>query len=292
MKIGEKIKKLRIDKSMTQSELAGNFITRNMLSLIESGSAQPSLPTVEYLASRLNVPLGILVSDDNGEYFYRRMNEIENIKRTFKNKNYRISLSLCQNLKENTLDDELGLIMSECYLGIAKEEFCDGHLRSSCEMFDKAVESTQYTCYNTLHIKSEALVYYTYMHEISPTLYCENIEGLKAPVGASFQDDFCKYTILINSKATSSEESFSNNLYNLLFNIKINIREKQFETAMHDILDILHGSENVPTPLMYDMFCELEVCCRETRDFEGAYKYSSTKVVMLEKLLSEEYVDD
>ena len=42
-KIGEKIKALRISKRMTQSELAGDQITRNMLSLIENGSALPSL---------------------------------------------------------------------------------------------------------------------------------------------------------------------------------------------------------------------------------------------------------
>ena len=36
MKLGEKIKKLRTSKLMTQSELAGDMITRNMLSQIEN----------------------------------------------------------------------------------------------------------------------------------------------------------------------------------------------------------------------------------------------------------------
>ena len=50
MEIGEKIKKIRTAKLMTQSELAGTEITRNMLSQIENGSAQPSMATVLYIA--------------------------------------------------------------------------------------------------------------------------------------------------------------------------------------------------------------------------------------------------
>ncbi|MBQ8005809.1 MAG: helix-turn-helix transcriptional regulator, partial [Clostridia bacterium] len=60
MNIGEKIKNLRTSKLMTQKELAGEEITRNMLSQIENGSASPSLQTLRYLAARLGVPVGYL----------------------------------------------------------------------------------------------------------------------------------------------------------------------------------------------------------------------------------------
>ena len=39
---------------------------------------------------------------------------------------------------------------------------------------------------------------------------------------------------------------------------------------------------------MYDAFRELEQCCRENGDFKGAYEYSNAKVLMLERLLSDE----
>ena len=60
MNIGEKIKKLRTDKMMTQSELVGGEITRNMLSCIENGAANPSMDTVSYIARRLNVSVAYL----------------------------------------------------------------------------------------------------------------------------------------------------------------------------------------------------------------------------------------
>ena len=57
MDLGSKIKQLRIDKMMTQKELAGNEITRNMLSQIENGSARPSMDTLRYLAGQLGKPV-------------------------------------------------------------------------------------------------------------------------------------------------------------------------------------------------------------------------------------------
>ena len=62
MEIGEKIKMLRTAKLMTQKELAGSEITRNMLSRIENGAAQPSLDTLRYIAKKLNVSAGFLLA--------------------------------------------------------------------------------------------------------------------------------------------------------------------------------------------------------------------------------------
>ena len=63
MQIGEKIKKLRTAKLMTQSELVGGEITRNMLSRIENGAAQPSMATVKYIAERLTKLITKAVND-------------------------------------------------------------------------------------------------------------------------------------------------------------------------------------------------------------------------------------
>ena len=61
--IGEKIRKFRKMRGMTQAELAGESITRNMLSLIENGGASPSLQTIEYLADRLGIsPASFFIS--------------------------------------------------------------------------------------------------------------------------------------------------------------------------------------------------------------------------------------
>ena len=63
VELGKRIKEARIARKMTQSELVGDFITRNMLSRIESGNACPSVKTLEYLANRLELPPGSLMDN-------------------------------------------------------------------------------------------------------------------------------------------------------------------------------------------------------------------------------------
>lgn len=46
MNLGEKLKQLRRLRGVTQKELAGNFLTRNMLSQIERGVAMPDRKSV------------------------------------------------------------------------------------------------------------------------------------------------------------------------------------------------------------------------------------------------------
>ena len=296
MKIGEKIKKLRNEKSMTQSELAGKFITRNMLSLIESGSAQPSLPTIIYLAKRLNVPAGILVADDNDEYFYRRMTLIGNIRKAYSAGNYRICLEMCDSAGGDVHDDEIELISAECLLEVAKEEFFEGNLKLASKYFDSACEHASSTIYNTLHIESESAVYCIYMRDaISPTIYSECAESTISSCIA-MENSFCRYAIsiksLLDEKEKEAEEYISSlsedDIYAQHIRAKINMRNSNCGEGKQIMLSILNSTQNLPSPMIYDIFKDLEICCRETGDFKGAYEYASSKVGLLQRLLDEE----
>ncbi len=65
--LGQRIKEARLAKKMTQNEVVGSFITRNMLSQIESGNAVPSMKTLTYLAKVLDIPPSSLLSDLSGD---------------------------------------------------------------------------------------------------------------------------------------------------------------------------------------------------------------------------------
>ena len=65
--LGQLIKEARLAKKMTQSEVVGNFITRNMLSQIESGTAIPSVKTLQYLSERLDISIQMLSADDQAK---------------------------------------------------------------------------------------------------------------------------------------------------------------------------------------------------------------------------------
>ena len=67
MELGEKIRSARLEAGLSQRQLCGEEITRNMLSLIENGSAKPSMKTLRYLAGRLDKSLSWFLEEDAEE---------------------------------------------------------------------------------------------------------------------------------------------------------------------------------------------------------------------------------
>ena len=67
MTLGQKLKKARLDRGLTQSQVVGDRITRNMLSQLENDLASPSVGTLEYLASVLGVQAAWLLADEKEE---------------------------------------------------------------------------------------------------------------------------------------------------------------------------------------------------------------------------------
>ncbi|PEQ59055.1 transcriptional regulator [Bacillus cereus] len=65
--LGEKIKTLRKEKKLTQTELVGSELTKSMLSQIENGKATPSMKTLQYIAEKLECEMSFLLEEDEGE---------------------------------------------------------------------------------------------------------------------------------------------------------------------------------------------------------------------------------
>ena len=63
MALGSKIKAARMAAGLSQRQLCGEHITRNMLSQIENGSAHPSMKTLGYLAERLEKPVSYFLDE-------------------------------------------------------------------------------------------------------------------------------------------------------------------------------------------------------------------------------------
>lgn len=63
MDIGGKLRQARLEAGLSQRQLCGDIITRNMLSLIENGSARPSMDTLGYLAERLGKPISYFLEE-------------------------------------------------------------------------------------------------------------------------------------------------------------------------------------------------------------------------------------
>src|SRR4051794_7464652 len=95
--LGNKIKTLRKALGMTQSELAGNRLTKGMLSQIENSKSTPSMSTLEYLAQQLGCEPSELLNEK--EDYLPLLNEIKNDK---KQENYSVIYDkLSQVVSEN-----------------------------------------------------------------------------------------------------------------------------------------------------------------------------------------------
>ena len=64
MELGKRLKEARLAQGLSQRQLCGDEITRNMLSQIENGSAKPSMDTLRYLAGRLGKPVSYFLEEE------------------------------------------------------------------------------------------------------------------------------------------------------------------------------------------------------------------------------------
>ena len=295
MNIGKKIKEIRTNKLMTQSDIAGTQISRNMLSLIENGKADPSLTTVLYVAQRLNVPAGLLLCDEEEELVYKKMDAVPNIKRAYAAGEWRMCEELCRDFYEGSPrrdDDELNLILAECHVGLAKENLWLGRLHAVASHLDQALEFASQTIYRTEHISAVTSIYFRYIGSIASSLYSD----VELPSGGeriAAGDEFCRYVLALEAAAIGhfsfvkdyleGEESGalkSHVMANMLF------KQSEFSDAYTVLIGILKDSPAIPQTVLYKVFEDLEDCCKELNDYKGAYEYAHDKVALFERLLS------
>lgn len=65
MELGEKLRQARLKAGLSQRQLCGGEITRNMLSQIEHGASTPSVSTLCFLARRLGLPVSYFLEEDS-----------------------------------------------------------------------------------------------------------------------------------------------------------------------------------------------------------------------------------
>ena len=155
--LGKKIKALRKANGLTQSDLAGNKFTRNMLSSIENGVASPSLDTLEYIAEGLGVSVSYLVSEDDDLSFYRKKEKMEKVYRAYEAKNFNACINLIRSIGGD--DSELNYIYAYCQLELGKQNVAKGALITALKNLKTAAEYCEKTKIDTVHLKAQIPMY-------------------------------------------------------------------------------------------------------------------------------------
>ncbi len=276
MTIGEKIKKARSELRLTQAELVGNKITRNMLSAIESGKASPSLETLEYLASTLELPLPYLLSSDDDLLFYRKKERISAIRNALDEKNYTVCINLI--LKLDGLDDELAYILSVCYFNLGVSSLKYGALDSAVKYLDLCLIYCNKTIYDTSLFTTVLPMYSAIAKNVNAPLL--EFEDKKYYIGLTNTTDleFYKYLIL------DFDYSFTKFEFATHMRAKQCIKERKYSDAVSLLLEIeaRRNEFEYNAYLFYGVYTDLDTCYKQLFDFESAYRYASKRISLLE----------
>ena len=153
--LGRRIKEARLAKKLTQAEVVGDFITRNMLSQIESGSALPSVKTLQYLSKVLEVPMSQLMPEDeppaDGAADYL------SVRSCFVRGEYS---EVIAHQDIAGFSDELSALRASAYLRLAGE-YTDSEITSlqqAAEYAKKAAQLSGEGIYANPSVRSEALL--------------------------------------------------------------------------------------------------------------------------------------
>ena len=203
MTLGQKLKQTRLARGMTQSQVVGDRITRNMLSQIENDLASPSVGTLEYLASVLNVRLSWLLADEQEE---AEAGRTQRLRELLKSGEYAACLELAP---EHAPDDEQALA-----LAMAAAQCAQRALES--ERFDTARHLAQRgLAWNNGSLYASAALMLHLRDKLGgkgnfPRFGVWLLQDFGAPIGQKRhrQRTFCVEIVLVHTRRASVDDGF------------------------------------------------------------------------------------
>ena len=155
--IGEKIREMRLKAGLTQTALAEDFITRNMLSCIENGTALPSLPTLLYIAGKLGVSPAYFLSGEEESSLYRKLAVMPTIRDAYRLGKYEDALRMC---REFTTDDaEITEMIFCCLMKLADKARAEHHLVVAADYYRELLGLPDESLYFTDKYRADASFY-------------------------------------------------------------------------------------------------------------------------------------
>ncbi len=268
MTLGERIRQVRRQKGLSQSALAGEAITRNMLSLIESGRAQPSVPTLLYLAERLGVPAGTLLEDAQGDDAVRA--EAETACRAGDD-----AACLACVLREKRAGEELRALGAMAAVRLARQALLDAQPARAASLLEQARTLGAGSLYwDASQAQVPAALASLYAgREVQPPQEDPLLPVLRARL-ALHQGD----------AARAAAEPVSQPFEAALIAGLALVQQGRTQEALAK----LQYAEQLLPPAaepsrMRELFAALETCCQKLEDYQGAYRYASRQLKLAEK---------
>ena len=279
MTLGERLKKARLAKGLSQTQLAGDRITRNMLSQIESGTASPSVKTLEYLAQQLGVSTGWLLTGEDGS-------RLQTAKRKLRDGDLDGALEACRTAGAS--GDEGQLLLALIHGRMARRAIQQGSYSEAAVQARASLGANEKTLYASRDLELGMLWILT---------RC-GLEGVTdtEQAGSDFR---AKYNAagwearnhLLQARMHLTQQNLQaadreiwtitalpedQRADYLLLRGRLAASQDKYGAA----LSFLHQAEEAAgerRALLGEIWEQLEICCRELEDFRGAYEYAAKR---------------
>ncbi len=283
--LGQKIKALRLARGMTQAALSGDTITRNMLSQIENGVAQPSVSTIMELAEKLDTPVEYFFSENGKLDDFKKLGAIAKIKKYYAAGDYAKCLNRLDAL--GVSDDETEYLYAKSSFAKGCEAYRLGALRSAVSYFEAALSHGACSIYVDEELCTMARAYMDIMGYIASKDKPLSEEAYVSERCVDQLDD-----ILYIHAIADEEKDVVFGKQNSLYAEHLALRkmmtlsgEEQTERTLSALKGLLARCDGARYAVMrYFLYCDLEKLASSCGDYKCAYECSSERLLLAEKM--------
>lgn len=281
MEIGSKIKKVRLLKNMTQAELCGDFITRNMLSAIENNRALPSLPALEYFVDKLEISASYFFANTSDPLPYMLEHKLPHFRKLSDERKYNKLLHEASEF-ENCQSTELRLLLANANFNLGQNHFIEGNLSEAQKHFEKAEVLYRHLGLPAMENNSQTglNVISAFLNDTFPSPF----ECFRHNKGTH---DFIFYLYIIYmidhgmvEKASSLYDTvkFEYQPFRYHINSRLAAAKFNYSRAKELLFQLVFVEDtNLPIPFMKKLISELEDYCLKTGDYKTAYDCTVVK---------------
>ncbi len=158
MDLGQKLKQARLDAGLSQRQLCGDYISRNMLSLIENGSAKPSMDTLRYFAQMLGKPISFFLEEDAVASPNQAV--MADARKAYAAGDPGCAMKALDNYcpGDSIFDFEYGLLRAICAMDLAEKAIGEGRPVYAENLLEKAQQAASVTPYCTQALQRRRLL--------------------------------------------------------------------------------------------------------------------------------------
>ena len=249
MELGALLKQARLDAGLSQRQLCGDQITRNMLSQIENGTARPSMETLRYLAARLGKPISYFLEENTVPP------QILQAREAWANNDPAAALRA---LEDSADDAEGNLLRALCCLSLAQTAISDGRLPYAKTLLEKAAAAGSASAYYTPALERQRLLLLAKIQPSSHILKNLPDDELLLRAWDAYQTgDLRRCAALLDSAADQSAPDW-------------NILRGDACFALEDYAQARKYYLNAEEQALR----QLEKCCEKLGDYKMAYHYA------------------